>query len=352
MSTLTFTDLTRTMGKSFDKVAPRPKLLMPFFANIETQDNEIVELDKQLSGVRVAEFVNPDAVADGREKLSFDNYVFKLPTMQDSTSLTAKELKKRLRGQNVYTQVTNAAKAAILIAELKMEQKDFIENKMELMAIDAAFNGQITVIGKGENRVIDFNRSAANTIDLGAGNYWDEAGGKPEDDLETFIDIIGQDGSNATHVIGRLDTMRILVKKLEENDALSFDGRHVERAMLTFQSFADVNGAIYYGQYKNLELWGYDGNYTDSDDVSQKAIPVKKVVIMSATNGNRDIAGYAPDIDIDYPAIEGNTRAVKDNRNLIMKISKEKKLLDSEIIQTRAPMLVDANSTISATVLA
>lgn len=348
---MTFTDLTRRMSRSLVKAAPRPRMFMQFFANAETQDSEIVELDKQFSGVRVAEFVNPDAVADGREKLSFDNLIFKLPTMQDSTPLTAKELTKRLRGQTVYAETSPEAKGAVLMQELQNEQADFIENKMELMAIDAAFNGTLTVIGKGENRVIDFNRNAANTIDLGAGNYWDEAGGKPEDDLEDFIDIIAQDSSNATHVIGRVETMRALVKKLEANDALSFDGRHVDRAMLVFESFMDVNGASYYGVYKNLELWGFDGNYQDADGNKQKAVPAKQVVVMSAANDNRDIAGYAPDIDIEFN-MGGNVKATKTNRNLINKVTKVKKLIDSEIIQTRAPMLIDANSTLVATVLA
>lgn len=349
MSTLLFTDLSRTMSMSLAKAAPRPKLFMQFFGNVENQDNEIVELDKRFSGIRVAAFVNPDAVADGSEKLSFDNYTFKLPTMQDSVPLTAKELKKRLFSQDVYSQVSPAAKAAILVTQVQSEQMDKVDNAMELMAIDACFNGQISVVGKGENRVIDFNRNAANTIDLGAGNYWDEAGGLPEDDIEDFIDLIGQDGSNATHMIGRIATMRAAVKKLETND--DFDARRIDRGSLVFESFADINGAIYYGQYKGLELWGYDGNYTDSDGVAQKAVPAKKVVVLSAMNDNVDIAGYAPDLDIDYPQIEGNTRAVIDNRNFISKVSKEKKVLDMEAIQTRAPMLIDANSTIVATVL-
>lgn len=346
---ITFTDLTRAVMKSLSKAAPMPKLFMNFFGNLETKDTEVVELDKQFKGIRVAMFVNPDAVADGREKLSFDNYVFKLPTMQDSISLTGKELKKRLMGQNVYTQTTSAAKAAILILEIQNEQKEMVENAMELMAIDAVFNGQLTIIGKGENRVIDFDRSAANTIDLGAGNYWDEAGGVPEDDIEDFIDIIGQAGSNATHIVGRLATIRVMVKKLEAND--DFDSSRIDRGNLTFESFADVNGAIFYGTYKNLEIWGFDGNYEDDNKVSQKAVPEKQVAILSAVNANVDVAGYAADTDIDYPQIQGDTKAVKDNRQFISKVSKGKKVIDAEAIQTRAPMLVDADSTIVATVL-
>ena len=350
---LTFEDLSRNVSKSLVKTAPMPKMFMQFYANAETQDTEIVELDKQFKGIRVAEYVNPDAVADGREKLTFDNYIFKLPTMQDSIPLTAKELKKRLRGDNIYTQKTYAAKAAILIAELQMEQREFVENKMELSAIEEAFTGQLNVVGKGENRILDFNRNAANTIDYGAGNYWDEAGGTPETDIPDMIDLIGQDSSNATHLIGRIATMSATVKKLEANDPLSFESpSKVDRAMLTFKSFADINGAIFYGQYKNIELWGFDGNYTDKDGNKLKKVPEKKVVMMSAINDNRDIAGLAPDMDIEFSSLNGNTRAAKDSRNFISKLTKEKKVIDAEVIQTRAPMLTDANSTVVATVLA
>ncbi len=350
---LTYEDLSRNISKSLVKTAPKPKMFMQFFANVETQDTAIVELDKQFKGVRVAEYVSPEAVADGREKLSFDNYIFKLPTMQDSTALTAKELKKRLRGENIYTQKTYAAKATILMAEIQMEQREFVENKMELSAIEACFDGQINVVGKGENRIIDFNRSSDNEIDLLAGNYWDEAGGKPEDDIEDFIALIGEDSSNATHIIGRLETVRVLVKKLEANDPLSFESpSKVDRAMLTFQSFADVNGSVFYGIYKNLEIWGFDGNYTDKEGNKLKKVPAKKIVVLSAINDNRDIAGLEPDMDVEFGSLNGNVRAAIDNRNFISKISKEKKVLNAEVIQTRAPMLIDANSTLVATVLA
>jgi hypothetical protein len=76
MSTLLFTDISRTLQGSLAKAAPRPTMFMAFFGNKERQDNEIVELDKKFSGIRVAQFVNPDAVADGSEKLSFDNCIY------------------------------------------------------------------------------------------------------------------------------------------------------------------------------------------------------------------------------------------------------------------------------------
>ena len=349
MSTILYTDISRTMAGSLAKAAPRPQLFLQFFGNKERQDTEIVELDKKFKGVRVAQFVNPDAVADGSEKLAFDNYTFKLPTVQDSVPVTAKELRRRLFSETVYAQKTPAGKAAVLVADIQSDQMDKVENSMELMAIDACFNGQISVIGKGENRVIDFNRNAANTIDLTGGSYWDEAGGTPATDTDTFIELIGADGSNATHIIGRVATMGVYVSKLESTD--DFDSRRIDRGDLVFESFADVNGAIFYGRYKGLEIWGFDGNYEDSDGASQKAVPAKKVVVLSARNGNVDMAGYAADMDLDYPDIQGNTKAVIDNRNFISKVTKAKKTLDMEAIQTRAPMLIDANSTLVALVL-
>jgi len=344
-----FQDLTRVMATSLVKAQPKPKMFMQFFKNKDRFDTEIIELDKKFKGAKVAEFVNPDAVADGREKLSFDNYVFKLPTMQDSVDLTAKELKKRLMGQSVYTQTTSAAKAAVLVKEIQTEQMEYVETKMEVMATEAMFDGTITVLGKGENRVIDFDRKAANTIDLGAGNYWDQAAGAPEDDIETFIDVIAQDGSTATHMIGRTSTMRVFVK--DEAIAADLDNRRKELGGITFESMLAISGAIYYGTYKEIELWGFDGNYIDKDGTAQKAVPEKKVVMLSAVNSNTDTCGYAPDMDIDFSSIKGNSKASKDSRNFISKITKGKKTIDVEAIQTRAPMLIDANSTIVATVL-
>jgi len=344
-----FLDLTRRMGQSFVKTAPKPRMFLQFFGNPETQDTEIIEIDKQFKGIRIAGFVNPDAVADGTEKLSFDEHTFKLPTLQDLMTLTSKELKKRLRGQSVYTMETFAAKAAVMVAEIQQEQREMVENAMELMSIDAAFNGQLTVVGKGENRIVDFDRNAANTIDLTSGSYWDEAGGTPSSDTDTFIELIGADGSNATHIIGRVATIGVYVSKLQTTD--DFDSRRIDRGDLVFESFADVNGAILYGKYKGLEIWGYDGNYTDAAGAAQKAVPAKKVAVLSAVNGNVDIAGYAGDMDIDFAGIEGNTKATIDARNAISKISKAKKVLEVEIIQTRAPMLIDANSTLVALVL-
>jgi len=344
-----FADLTRTLSKSLVKTAPKPRLFMQFFGTSATQDTEIVEIDKQFRGIRVAQFVNPDAVADGTEKLNFDEHTFKLPTLQDLMTLTSSELKKRLRGQNVYTQTTFAAKAAIMIAEIQQEQREMIENAMEIMAIGACFDGQISVVGKGENRVVDFARKASNTIDLLAGNYWNEATGTPESDIETFIDLIGQDGSNATHIIGQIATMRALVNNA--NFKGSLDNRRIENGSLVFESFANINGAIFYGTYKGLEIWGYDGNYTDNKGVAQKAVPAKKVAVLSAVNGNVDIAGYAGDMDVDFNTLNGDSRTAIDGRNFISKVSKAKKVIEVEAIQTRAPLLVDANSTIVATVL-
>lgn len=344
-----FQDLTRSLSASLAKAQPKPKFFMQFFANRERHETEVIELDKKFKGARVAEFVNPDAVADGREKLNFDNFVFKLPTMQDLIPLTSKELRKRLFSDTVYDQKTAAAKGAVITKELQDDQKEFIENRMEVMATEAMFDGTITVIGKGENRIIDFDRKAANTIDLGAGNYWDEGTSDPSSDIETFIDIVAGDGSNATHVVGRLATMREFVRNDEVKAEL--DNRRTENGNLKFKSMLDVNGAVFYGTFKNLELWGFDGNYVDSDNVAQKAVPAKKVVILSAVNANVDVAGYAGDMDIDFAGIKGDTKATKDSRQLISKMTKGKKVIDVEVIQTRAPMLVDANSTLVATVI-
>jgi hypothetical protein len=343
-----YQDLTRAIKEAQLSAQPSLSFMMSFFKKKDTVDTELVEEDSQLKGARVAKIVNPDAVADGTEIPQFTGEIFKLPTIQDKQMITGRDLKKKLKGESVYSQSTPAGKGAIIIKEVIEDQKNKINNKMELLAIDALFNGQVSIIGKGEDRIISFNRDPSLTVDLGAGNYWDEATSDPTADIDDFIELLGNVGSNATHLIGRPSVIR----KLISNDEIKaeLDNKGIENGELTYQSLANNNGSIYYGKYKELEIWGYNGNYKDDSGNSQKAIPDGKIVVLCADNGNTDMAGYSADIHVESPSLASNKEVAIDNRNFITKISTGDKAIVVEGIQTRCPLL-DPTSSLVATVI-
>lgn len=341
-------DLSRNMSKSLLQTAPKPRMFLQFFRNKKRQDTNIVVLDKKLNGLSVAGIVNPNLFAQGREKLNFNTHTFLLPTLKEAMNLNASDLKNRMFGETVFSLQTNAQKAAVLMAEIQQEQRDLIENRLEIMAIEACFTGQIHVKGKGEDRLIDFNRDPDNTYISSSGLAWNEAGANPSKDIEDFItQIAAKSSANATHLIGRPATMSFLINNTDIKDELN--NRRIENGSMAFKSFVATGGATYYGTYKNLELWGYNGNYTDENNVAQKAVPEKQICVLSLDNSNVNMCGYVPDLDVDIQ--NPVYKATKDARNFVSVFSRNRNSVTVEAIYTGAPMLIDANSTLVATVL-
>jgi hypothetical protein len=285
-----YENLMRAFLPSVENAQPAPKLMTMFFGQVEIEDTEIVEMDTIYKGARVASFVNPEAVSKGREKLSWENKVFKLPTLKDKEVLTSKDLKKRMMGQHVYVQETPGRKAAALAQGINQDLMQYIENRKELMAIDAVMNGQITVLGEGENRILDFGRDASLEIDLTAGSYWNEATATPGADIDEANRRVAKYGRKITHMIGHPDAL----KDFLANDDIKaeLDNRRIDNGMLRYSSMLDVNDAIYYGIYKNIEIWGYYGQYVDADGADQVAMPDNKVAFLSAVNNNKTVYGW------------------------------------------------------------
>ena len=115
-------------------------------------------------------------------------------------------------------------------------------------------------------------------------------------------------------------------------------------------------GAIYYGMYKNCELWGYDGNYVDNAGVSQKAVPAKKIAFIAAETDNTIIPGYAGDMHIDSGALSTESMQVS--------ITADKKVqkihvggdisapnLELYMGQTVAPIMPDADCAVVVQIL-
>ncbi len=337
----------------------QPRLMSTFFGGtpnvMQSVDTEYIESDLFKTKVRVAQFVNPDAVAKGTEKLIFTEQQIKLPTIKDKRTLTSKEMRSRGFGENVYQSGSNQTRVASAMDKELVDMDSTIVNRIELMAIESIFDGKMTIIGEGENRVINYGRKEALKVDLGSGNYYDANGGTPNEDFDDYIALLGENGYTATHVIGRLATMKVFANHTKIKSEI--DNRRIENGNLRFASMMKEKGAIYYGMYKNCELWGYDGNYTDPTGVAQKAVPAKKLAFIAAETDNTIIPGYAGDMHVDGGNVSTDSMQVS--------ITPEKKIqkvsiggdisapsMELYVGQTVAPIMPDADCAVVVQILA
>lgn len=345
-------NVTNALVAAVSKAQPKPRFLSRFFAGNIIKDTRYVELQGKLKKARVASFVNPTAVADGTEKLSFTREPFVLPTIQDLQSITGDDLENIVMGDTEYVPRTPEEKLGVCVAQTIQDQKDMVAVRQEVMAVEALFDGKITIVGKGENRVIDFGRPAELTVDVGAvdvNKYWGGTASDISGDFDTAIELLAEYGSGVTHVIGRSAT----IKKITSDATIKgeLDNRRTELGSITYMADLLATGAIYHGHYKEVAIFSYACNYTDKDGNAQKAVPANKVVFVAENNENLTAYG-------DYPDIESllndasSAKATKDNKNFTAKIKADGKAATIEAIQTTAPMLADTTCAVSMQVSA
>ncbi len=342
---MAFENLTRHLGKAVETRAIKPSFFAAFFLAQDVHNQELVEFDTKSFGAGIAPFVNP--LKDGKpvEIEGYDNNILKLPTIKPSKILTSGDLSKKPFGKAVYDATSKNAQARELMTDAIDDNGDRIDVRLEVMRIDASFNGSLTIVGEGEDRVVNFGRDAANTVDLGAGFYWDDTSPDIDGDMRDFIKIVAGNGYSATHIVGRSESIAPLIAEVKTET----DFRRVENGGLKFQSMLDVNGAIYEGTYLNIEIWSYDGVYKDAAGATQKAVPEKKVVVMSAVSENEMSYGYAGDVVLELDmALDYSVDA---SNNTISKVIPNRSTVEVESVLTGAPLLKGRNSTLVATVL-
>jgi len=315
-------------------------LVTALFPNVNVKNTQYIELDKRYNRARVATFVNPSAVADGTEKLGFERVPFKLPTIQDVQSITGEDLEMVSFGVEPYVTEQLSAIIGREVRRVVDDQRGLVRNKLGLMAIEEAFNGSITVIGKGENRVLDFGRPADLFVDVGASDpnqYWANSGAAVMSHVEDMLETMGQYGSTGNLLIGRPDVINDFLENLTVRERL--DNRRTEIGGETFRNLFATRGMAYKGSIDGLEIWSYSGYYVKPDGTTDRAIPYDRVLIAATNNANVLQYGRAPII----PTLIGEMGSLVtvDSTNYQSILVPGRRDLEIEAIQTAAPLQAD-----------
>lgn len=339
--------LTRHIAKAVETTQTTPSLFAVFFPNMDVHSENIVEFDKRAYKNGIAPFVAPSIAGKPIQLEGYNNYLFKLPTMKPNRPITSKDLDKKPFGSKIDDDVSKNARAREAVNSGVADNEKRIDVRLEKMRAEALFDGKLTITGDGYDETVTFPRSAANTVDVGAGAalYWNEAGATIDTDFNTMIQILANGGKTATHVVGRPSTMQYLVDFVKDQT----DFRRIENGSLKFQSFLLVNGAIYEGTYKNVELWSYSGVYTDAAGSTAYMVPDKKIVMLAAQNENEMSYGYATDVVLELGLATSYTVSP---RNVVTKLlTKDNTTVEIESVLTAAPLLKDGDATLVATVI-
>lgn len=266
----------RTMGRLISKMPPVHTFLKDtFFKNRETFTTKKIDVDFVKGKRQVAPFVHP---VIGGEVIKNEGYETKTytPVMVGPEKVTSvDDLLDRSPGEQLYSQKTPAQRAVEKMARDFRELDDSITRREEWMCAQTLLTGQIPIIGKGLNEVIDFGFTNTETITKAA-DKWDKETADPIGDLRRWHKAVQKSGFvNCDICIMADDVAAAFIKNPKVQKLL--DIRNYNLAAIEPRMLPD--GVTYIGTIPGLGLTIYTYNEWYLDDWTDAAKPVEKPLI-------------------------------------------------------------------------
>jgi len=155
----------------------------------------------------------------------------------------------------------------------------------------------IVLLKNGDS--IDYRRKAASIVDLGAGNYWNQANGTPAIDFGKamrFLRDVGNSTGQTINAVMRTAAMDALL----QNDSFEviLDSRRMERARIDMPQFNEASGLAFHGQVAGgdfvINLWTYNEKYTDENGATKYYMEEENVVVLPSDFMGKTVFGGLP----------------------------------------------------------
>lgn len=225
-----------------------------FFTNVQHSPTESVDIDIVKGNRRMAAFVHPRI---GGEVLKSDGYKtesYKPPLVNPYDETTADRYMTRMPGEDLYSGMTPAQRAAKKLMGEYASLNDATTRREEWMAVQAIVTGQIPIVGKGVNEIIDFGFT--NTETLTGTAQWGKSAAKISDNLEDWADKVLTNGfANVDMAIMGKTALRNFLA--DEKIGKMLDNRRVEMGLIHPRDLP--NGVKYVGHLNSpdIDIYSY-----------------------------------------------------------------------------------------------
>ena len=284
------------MLKMFEQKAKTTSFLSSLATNIRKTRAVEIEIDIKRGKEFYAVDIIPGAGSRANKKKRYTTKTYEAPLYDESATITAQELEKRLPGRTKYDAADEdyAAEVTAILSDEQIELQEKEIRAIELQARDAFFSGKI-VLHNGDE--IDFKKKA--THDVAVAVKWDNASGVPLTDLEAACELCRKDGLIGTtsfNLIVANDVVEALKGNAQFVEKANL--RHVQNVSMGMPGAVNTNGAVPHGQFSAgsyiINLWAYPQFYDvpvgfglADEGTKQPYIPSASALLMPADGGLR-----------------------------------------------------------------
>ncbi len=268
-----------------------------FFQQRQTFDTEEVQFDEITKGGRLAPFVAPEVNGKLQRENGYAVKAFRPPYLKPKYEVRTGQSLKRSPGEPLGGNLSPAQRRNLKIIELLQDEEQEIVRREESLAVEAVMYGKITVEDEDQhqNMVIDFERSADNQLELLSGAKWDTVDPATYDvtaDLETWAEAASGDIDSILMDKGTWAKFR----KFKQVDDKLESRRGSNSALET--AAKDLGRVVSYkGQFGDIDIWVYMGNYEDASGSKVEYMPTGHLLMFSSQYGEVLAYGAIQDDD-------------------------------------------------------
>lgn len=281
---------TATLARVVENLdRPASFLLDTFFPMIQTEESEEIHFDIDESKPRITPFVSPLKAGRVVASQGFRTDSFKPAYAKDKRVFKPNRALKRVMGEKIGGDMDPAARMEALLGMDMADQLAMLTRREEVMASEALRLGQVTVAGDDyPTVVVNFQRDAGLTVNLGGGFRWGEADIKPMDDLETWAGLVQtKSGAVARTVV--MDPKAWQLFRVDPDVVALLDSRRGSASVAELGPLARGQGeekARFVGTVGNFDIWVYQDVYVDEAGATQQMLPDFTVMV-----GARGVGG-------------------------------------------------------------
>ncbi|NCE63029.1 major capsid protein [Pseudoflavonifractor sp. 524-17] len=258
-----------------------------FFTNVKTFTEEQVDIDLLKGDREMAAFVHPKLGAETMEPEGYETKSYKPPMVNPDLVTTAESYMHRAPGEILYSGRTPEQRAAEQLVREYKRLDDAISRREEWMCAQALTTGEIHVVGKGVNEVIDFGFT--NKVVLTGTERWGQSGADVLGNLEDWTDTVYTNGfANVDRIICGRQALKLL--KNDKGILEKMDNRRYQAGEFNARDLP--NGVRYHGYLTDsgLEVYSYKEVYMDrvtdpAHPTLRRLIPDNMIVMISPDVG-------------------------------------------------------------------
>jgi len=341
-------DTHTTLGVYSELDAPKTYWLDLLFGRSFVSDSEAIDFAKiPRNGRKLAPFILP--MAQGRP--IYDRAVqaasFKPAYVKPSDPVSPTRALQLPPGKALSpADMTPMARYEAVKADIIQTHKTAVTRREEWMAAQAVIYGQVIVDGPDyPATVVNFGRDAGNTIVLGSGARWGDAGVSITDSLQSMVDLAhnARFGGAVNRVTMGLDAWAKARKDAGFLDRMDINivgsETRLERGLLP------GGEARYVGTIDGLlDVWVYNDWYLDDSGAVQPFMSPKDVVLTGPNADGVRAYGMILDVHAEFKSLPVFVRNYIPQNDVAIE----------QIVTQSAPLpvVVNPNATVRATVVA